>query len=117
MRQEFWKDIATGDTIYMYGDDDVEINKTKVKAIRLKSEITGSFIIDTDSEEHPTVYVFMNNFENDGSVTTWDYDTSERVHISNDYAELVKHYKGTIKQKIDKQKALLKYYKCLLEKY
>lgn len=117
MRQEFWKDIRAGDVIYMYGEDGLEIYKTKVKAIRNKSEITGSFIMDTDREENPSVFVFMNNFEKDGSVITWDYDTSEQIHISNDYAELVKHYKGTIKKKIDKQKALLKYYKCLLEKY
>lgn len=117
MRQEFWKDIKAGDVIYMYGDSDLEIHKARVKTIKSKSKTTGSFLMDTDSQEHPTVFVFMDDFEKDGSVSTWNCDTSERVHISNNYAELVKHYKGTIKKEIDKQKALLKYYKCLLEKY
>jgi hypothetical protein len=117
MRQEFWKDIRAGDVIYMYGDNGLEIHEATVKAIRDKSETTGSFIMDTDSQEHPTVFVFMNDFEKDGSVRTWDYDTSEQVHISNNYAELVSHYKETLRKKIDSQKALLKNYECLLEKY
>lgn len=117
MKQEFWKDIRAGDVIYMYGDSDLEIHKAMAKSIRDKSETTGSFIMETDSEEHPSVFVSMIGFENKGSVMTCDYDTSERIHISNDYAELVSHYKDTLRKKIDSQKALLKHYECLLEKY
>ena len=117
MRQEFWKDIRAGDVIYMYGDTELEIRKAKIKAIRDRSEKTGSFIMDMNCEKHPTVYVFMNDFNNDGSVMTWDYDTAELVYISNDYAELVSHYKENLQKKIDSQKTLLKNYECLLVKY
>lgn len=117
MRQEFWKDIRTGDVIYMYGDTELEIRKSKIKVIRDRSEKTGSFIIDINYEKHPIVYVFMNDFEKDGFVMTWNYDTAELVYISNDYAELVSHYKDTMRKKIDSQKALLKKYESFLEKY
>lgn len=117
MRQEFWKDIRTGDVIYMYGDSRLNIYAATVKDVRNRSETTGSFIIDTDRREHPTVYVFMNDFDKDGFVMTWDYDTLERVYVSNNYAEMVSHYKETLRKKIDSQKALLKKYENLLEKY
>ena len=117
MRQEFWKDIRIGDVIYMYGDSGLEIRKAKVKAIKDRSEKTGSFIMDMYCENHSTIYVFMNDFEKDGFVMTWDYDTAELIYISNDYAELVSHYKETMRKKIDSQKTLLKNYECLLEKY
>ena len=73
--------------------------------------------MDVKCEKHPTVYVFMNDFNNDGSVMTWDYDTAELVYISNEYAELVFHYKETLQKKIDSQKGILKHYEELLNKY
>ena len=64
-----------------------------ITSIKDVSETTDSFIMATDSETHPEVFVFMNDFEKRGSPLTWDYNTNDPVYISDNYDELAFHYK------------------------
>ena len=116
MRQEFWKDVQAGDALFIYSAH-YDIHKMTVTSIKDVSEVTGSFVMVTDSKSHPEIFVFMNDFEKHGSPLTWDYNTNNFVYISDNYDELASHYKENIITEMERHKGILRHYEELLERY
>lgn len=116
MRQEFWKDVQAGDALFIYSAH-YDIHKMTVTSIKDVSEVTGSFVMLTDSKSHPEIFVFMNDFQKHDTPLTWDYNTGVAVHMSDTYEELISHYKEHIIKEIERQKGILKHYEELLKKY